>query len=427
MSSDGSLLYAERPSSSPPRQPVSPIRVMIADDEETVREALVSLMAVDDDIAVVGAGGDADQAIAIAAAERPDVALLDVRMPRGGGLRAAREITRVSPGTELIALSANDDPNAISAMIRAGAGAYLVKGAVGIEIVDVIHRSAQGPQVGAHRATPIPGSAGMSPAGSRERLRRIEAVVRGDGVDVVYQPIFDLGSGRPVGAEALCRFGVAPLRSPDAWFAEADDVGLRIDLETAVARLALHGLDRLDPSLRLDINVSPETCCSPELRRLLETAPAERVVLEITEHALVEDYGPLAAALVPLRERGVGLAIDDTCSGLASLRHVLCLEPDTIKLDVTLTRRIERDRARRSLVEAIVGFAPSIGAQVLAGGIGSAEQMAALLQTGVQLGQGGFLELPGPVPRSGTWPALFGRECERGESNRRSLVGGGES
>ena len=54
-------------------------------------------------------GRDADQAIAIAAREQPDVALLDVRMPRGGGPRAAREIAQVSPGTELIALSADDD------------------------------------------------------------------------------------------------------------------------------------------------------------------------------------------------------------------------------------------------------------------------------------------------------------------------------
>ena len=384
--------------------PRSPIRVMIADDEDSVRDALISLMDDDEEISIVGTGCNAEQAIAIAASEHPDVALLDVRMPEGGGPRAAREITRVSPGTELIALSANDDPKDISAMLNAGAGAYLVKGVGSGEIVDAIHRCVQGSDGRTRWAALVPPSLGEHSFGSRERLRRIEAAVRGEGVEVVYQPIFDLTDGRPVGAEVLSRFGPGPLRSPDVWFAEAAEVGLGIELEMSVVRRALRGLDELDPSVVLGVNISPETCCSSELRELLEEVPADRVVLEITEHAPVSDYDMLSTALTPLRERGVGLAIDDTCSGFASLRHVLCLRPDTIKLDVTLTHRIERDSARRSLVQAIVGFAPSVGAQVLAEGIESAEQLRALVDAGVQLGQGYFLGRPGPLPRSGIWP-----------------------
>jgi EAL domain-containing protein (putative c-di-GMP-specific phosphodiesterase class I) len=104
-------------------------------------------------------------------------------------------------------------------------------------------------------------------------------------------------------------------------------------------------------------------------------------------------------------KRGVGLAIDDTCSGFASLRHVLYLRPDTIKLDISLTREIEKDTARRSLVEAIVGFAPSVGAVVLAEGIESEQQLDVLRDAGVRLGQGYHLGRPGALPQSGTWPA----------------------
>ena len=383
------------------------IRVMIADDEPAVRDALTSLMAEDPEISVVGTGGDAEQAIAIARREHPDVALLDVRMPRGGGPRAAREIRRVSPGTELIALSADDGGQEVDAMLRAGAGAYLVKGEGGSdEIVEAIHRCAHGPDGRTHLAALAPPSLGVHPFRSRERLKRIEAVVAGDGVDVVYQPIFDLRDGTPVGAEALCRFQVAPLRSPDVWFAEAAEVGLGIELEIAALRRAFRGLDRLDGSIVMGVNVSPETCCSTDLRELLEDVPAERVVLEITEHAPVADYEVLRAALDPLRERGVGLAIDDTCSGFASLRHVLNLRPDVIKLDVTLIREIETDEARRSLVEALARFAPSVGATLLAEGIETAEQLRILGEVGVRSGQGYFLGRPGRLPRSGTWPAL---------------------
>jgi EAL domain-containing protein (putative c-di-GMP-specific phosphodiesterase class I)/CheY-like chemotaxis protein len=383
------------------------IRVMIADDEPAVCDALSSLIGEDPEISVVGTGGDAEQAIAIARRERPDVALLDVRMPRGGGPRAAREIRRVSPSTELIALSADDGGQEVDVMIRAGAGAYLVKGdGGGDEIVEAIHRCAHGTDGRTHLAALAPPSLGVHPFRNRERLQRIESVIDGTGIEVVYQPIFDLQNGKPLGAEALCRFQVAPLRSPDVWFAEAAEVGLGIELEIAALRLALRGLDRLDGSIVMGINVSPETCCSADLRELLEDVPAERVVLEITEHAPVADYGVLKASLDPLRERGLGLAIDDTCSGFASLRHVLNLRPDVIKLDVTLTREVESDGARRALIEALAGFAPSVGATILAEGIETVEQLRILREAGVRSGQGYLLGRPGPLPRLGTWPAL---------------------
>jgi EAL domain-containing protein (putative c-di-GMP-specific phosphodiesterase class I)/CheY-like chemotaxis protein len=400
---------------------MSPIRVMIADDEPTVRDALASLIDEDPEISVVGAGGDAEQAIAIAEREHPDVALLDVRMPEGGGPRAARGITRASPTTELIALSANDDPDDINAMLRAGAGTYLVKGeGDGGTIVEAIHRCVHGSGGRTHLAALVPRTLGTRPFESRERLKRIQAVVGGEGIEVVYQPMFDLWDGRPTGAEALCRFHVAPLRSPEVWFAEAAEVGLGIELEIAALRVALCGLDRLDRSMVLSINVSPETCCSPDLCELFDEVPAERVVLEITEHAPVADYEALGAAVDPLRERGVGLAIDDTCSGFASMRHVLNLRPDMIKLDVTLTRGIETDEARRSLVGALVGFSPSVGATVLAEGIESLDQLRILMETGVQLGQGHFLGRPGPMPRSGTWPAWGG--ANRGPEGARTAT-----
>ena len=285
-------------------------------------------------------------------------------------------------------------------MLRAGAGAYLVKGDGTEDIVDMIHRCVQGSD-GRIRVAAVPAGPVVRPVGNRERRRRIEAFVRGDGVDIVYQPIFDLRSGRPVGAEALARFAVAALGGPEVWFAEAAEMGLGVELEMAAIRLAVRALDTLEPDLALNVNASPETCCTPELRALIQSSDAERIVLEITEHAPVDDYGRLLAALAPLRERGVRLAIDDTCSGYASLRHVLHLKPDMVKLDVTLTRGIERDSARRSLVEAIVGFAPSVGAEVLAEGIETAEQLQALTTIGCGAWTGLLPGSAGPAPAVG--------------------------
>lgn len=311
---------------------MTPIRVMIADDDEDVRDAMISRLRGDDDISIVGTGADADHTIAVAARERPDV----------------------------------ETPSRLPAL--------------------------------------LPSALGTRSVGSRQTRSRIDELLHGDAIEVVYQPIFDLADGRPVAAEALCRFAVAPLRTSDLWFAEAAEVGLGIELEIASLRRAFVHLRDLDPSVVLNVNVSPTTCRSRELRELLRQVPARRVALEITEGAPVDDYEGLDAALAPLRSLGVGLTIGDTCSGSAGLRHVLHLRPDTIKLDTSLTRRIERDTVRRSLVEAIVGFAPSVGAVVLASGIESPCQLDALRDAGVRLGQGHHLGRPGVLPHSGTWP-----------------------
>ncbi|MEX0650760.1 MAG: response regulator transcription factor, partial [Actinomycetota bacterium] len=117
-----------------------PISVLIADDEPALRVALADLIAHEDDVVLIGTAGDADEAIAIASDSRPDVALVDVSMPAGGGPRAAREIARCSPDTRVIALSAFEDRPTVLEMLRAGAVGYLVKGTTGEEIIGSIQK-----------------------------------------------------------------------------------------------------------------------------------------------------------------------------------------------------------------------------------------------------------------------------------------------
>ena len=103
------------------------IRLMLADDEASILEAMSELVSMDKDIHVVGTARDAGEAIDLAELHAPDVALLDVRMPGGGGSRAAREIRRRSPETRIVALSASTDPRTVASMVRAGAVGYVGK------------------------------------------------------------------------------------------------------------------------------------------------------------------------------------------------------------------------------------------------------------------------------------------------------------
>jgi EAL domain-containing protein (putative c-di-GMP-specific phosphodiesterase class I) len=224
--------------------------------------------------------------------------------------------------------------------------------------------------------------------------RRIETAVTVDGsLTTLFQPVVSLHDGRVIGVEALSRFrdGDAP---PNEWFDDAHSVGLGPALEGRAVTRALTTLSRLPEPMLLGVNVSPAMAVSPELRAALTGVDVARVVLEMTEHEPVADYGALGAALRPLRERGLRIAIDDAGAGYASLRHILWLAPDYIKLDISITRDIDADPARAALAEALVSFAGKIDSQIVAEGVETDGELRTLQALGVTLAQGYHLGRP---------------------------------
>ncbi|HEY7761783.1 MAG TPA: EAL domain-containing protein [Actinomycetota bacterium] len=381
-----------------------PIRVLIADDEPALRVALADLLSQEIDMVLIGSAADADEAIALAGDQRPDVALVDVSMPAGGGARAAREISRCSPATRVIALSAFEDRPTVLDMLRAGAVGYLVKGTAGEEIVGSIQKvMAGGASLSSEVVAGIVSELTTKLRRDEEvrelldaRRSEIERFVAGDGVSMVFQPIVELATEATVGFEALARFDTSPPKPPDEWFAEAVALSLGVQLELRMVRRALRALPRIDPSRYLAVNCSYRAAISSELAALLEPH-AERLVLEITEHEAVEDYDHLVDALAPLRARGARVAIDDAGAGFASLRHTLRIAPDIVKLDLSLTRDIDTDRAKRALATALVSFAQEVGSALVAEGIETAQELETLRELGVGYGQGFFLAAPGEL------------------------------
>lgn len=116
------------------------LSVLISDDDVMIRDVLREVLDSESDIAVVAVAGDVDEAIRLAERHRPAVAVLDVRMPGGGGARAAREIARCSPGTAILAFSAYADRASIAGLAAAGVTEYLVKGAPNSAIVEAVRR-----------------------------------------------------------------------------------------------------------------------------------------------------------------------------------------------------------------------------------------------------------------------------------------------
>ena len=377
------------------------IRTLIADDDAEVRSVLIDIVQRADALELIGVAEDAQQAIELAGRQRPDVALLDVKMP-GGGPRAAREIRASSPKTVIIALSAHEDARSVQEMLAAGAYNYLTKGTSPQELVEAICSSVNGHV----RLSSQAGSFVVSELASRLQLEhevderrlawreQIQRIVESGGLECVFQPIVALETGEPVGFEALARFDSEPVRNPGAWFAEATALGYALELEIAAVEAAISCIDRLPSDTFMTLNVSPVSIMSTRLRETIGRVPLDRIIVEVTEHASITDYPKLRAAIGALRRGGARLAVDDVGAGHASLRHILQLDPDLIKLDVSLTREIQTQRTQRAMASALVTFAREVGASVIAVGIETEAELAVIRELGVPLGQGYYFGRP---------------------------------
>jgi len=382
----------------------NPIRVLIAEEDAVVRDELATLVRAEPSLELADAVADAAEAILVSMREKPAVALLGVRIP-GGGASAARGIKRCSPQTRVLALSVHDDRATVLEMLEAGADGFLVQGGSAEMIVTSIERAARGQGSLSVEVTGgvIEELAGLlharrrSEERSQRREERIRRVLDEDLLHAVYQPICTL-AGSTIGAEALARFRGPPSRSPLRWFAEADEVGLLRELELAAVRAALSAMPDLPEHVFLSINVSPGTLATAGFLRLIASSDGARVVVEITEHARINDYESLGEALDAVRAFGVRVAIDDAGAGFASLRHILRLEPEFIKLDRTLIDGIEADRSRQALAAGLISFAEKIDATIVAEGIERPAEVDALADLGVRYGQGYFFARPAPLP-----------------------------
>lgn len=380
-----------------------PTTILVADDDPTLHRYLGAIFAPQPTLSIVGNAFTADDAITMAKRLQPDIALVDVEMP-GQGTTAAAGILAVSPNTRVVALTAHDDTAHVLGMVISGASGYVIKDTDALELASIVRKVAQG-------HIEIPGNivsevlkqaAEILSRKEREEIEhlklreRVVEATRGEAVTSVFQPVVELETGRAVAYEALTRFDLEPLDPPDVWFERAAVVGLLEELEAVALDRALGYFAVLPDDVIVSINVSPAAITSERCRALLANAPLDRTILEITEHAPVEEYGILQESLTALRRSGMKLAIDDAGAGFASLKHILLVEPDIIKLDVGLTRDIHLDVRKKALAEALISFATSTDTTIVAEGIENEDEMAALQALGVRFGQGYHLGRPQP-------------------------------
>jgi len=245
----------------------------------------------------------------------------------------------------------------------------------------------------------LPLHRGLTPDPVRESRRRLHRLFLSPSrIDIVFQPILDLEDETPVGVEALARFASDEVSIP-RWLQGAQAAGIGTELEVLLARMALAKLPELPPDLFLSVNISPQTLVSAAFSACIGENDIERVVFEITEHTPFPEARILASQMAHIHDRGGRIALDDVGSGFTSIRHVLALAPELIKLDRTLVELAEHESRHRAMVRALCSFAHETGAAIVAEGVETRQQLGVLRGLRVALGQGYLWGRPGPLPR----------------------------
>jgi len=243
--------------------------------------------------------------------------------------------------------------------------------------------------------------------GSREaELRRI---IEDAAVETLFQPVVDLKSGAVLGFEALSR---GPRDSmfelPSALFALSSRFGLASKLDRLCRRKALLRIRGLAGKWKVFLNVLPQSLADPEwhggeVASLLEAAAVERrdLVVEVSDRSADADPAEFVAGCALARREGFSIALDDVGTGYGTLGTLEKVRPDYLKMDTSLVRGVDANLIQQDLLSSLVQIGRRMGAEVIAEGVETADEAAALVSLGARYGQGFHFARPRPVPGAG--------------------------
>jgi EAL domain-containing protein (putative c-di-GMP-specific phosphodiesterase class I) len=377
----------------------SPGRVLIADDEPMLLRGLSRVLSrAGFDVVTVS---DGRQAADLLTTQEFDAIVSDISMPGMNGiqlLRAARERDLDVP--VLLVTGAPAVETAVEAL-EYGAFQYLTKPVDSKQFEQVVEKAVQLHRMALMKREALAllgGPNGM--AGDRAGLEASFARAL-ETLWMAYQPIVRAKEHTLFGHEALLRSTEATLPHPGAIIDAAERLGRLPDLGRAIRASSAESVEQKPESGLLFVNLHTRDLLDPTL-----TSPdsplsrlAKRVVLEITERASLHEIKDIPSRVAQLREMGFQVAIDDLGAGYAGLTSFALLEPEIVKLDMSLVRNVHKQSTKQKLIRSMTGLCKDMGMMVVAEGIETVEERDQLVELGCDLLQGYLFAKPGrPFP-----------------------------
>ncbi|HEY7132856.1 MAG TPA: EAL domain-containing protein [Candidatus Limnocylindrales bacterium] len=249
---------------------------------------------------------------------------------------------------------------------------------------------------------------GNGPRPVAELAAGIEAVIASRAVTPVYQPIFSMETGLPIGYEGLVRpTAAAPFGDPGSMFMAAEAAGRTVELDLLCLETVAAGVGTLEEGVYISVNLSPRTLESQlfragELKAIFHRngIRLHEVVLELTEREPVEDLDQLRKNVAACRRAGMRIAADDVGAGNAGLRLLSEVSFEIVKIDLSLVQGVALHDPSHAVLRALQELASQWKATVVAEGVETAEQLATIRELGIKAGQGYLLGRPIPTRES---------------------------
>jgi EAL domain-containing protein (putative c-di-GMP-specific phosphodiesterase class I) len=371
--------------------PLALSRILVIEDDDHLRPALVRALSGAYEVLAVGS---AEEAMALVRSDPPfDAVLSDVNLCGMDGIELLRRIREVDLDLPFLLMTGEPTLDTAIRAVEHGAARYFRKP---LDMVQL--RKAMGSAVSLHKLAKARRQSqeevGHPTHGAADRMGLQTVVDAAIGsLKLAWQPVVSWPRRRVVGYEGLMRSTLLP---PDALLDAAERSGRVHELSRAVRRLAAHSA-AVAPATDLFINLGPheltdETLYDPQdsLSKL-----ASRVVLEVTERASLEAIPDLRPRLARLRQLGYRIALDDLGSGYAGLASFAILEPEIVKIDMSLVRDVHRSATRRCLIASILAACRELRCTAIAEGVELPAERDALGELGCELLQGFLFARPG--------------------------------
>jgi EAL domain-containing protein (putative c-di-GMP-specific phosphodiesterase class I) len=376
--------------------------ILFVDDEEKVRTSIARLLRRAGHRVTEAASGRA--ALTALTAERFDVVLSDVHMPSLGGIELLRRVREFDLDVPVLLMTGAPTIETAAQAVRYGAIEYLVKPVDREVLEEAILRAARLGRLGRAKREAIGEASATHGASDRAGLEMAFASAM-DTLWMAFQPVVTR-DGLAFGHEALMRCKVAALPHPGAVLDAAEKLGCVSMLGRRIRAMAAAPAAADPASGDLFVNLHPQDLFDEELTApdspLMAIAP--RVILEITERASIDSLENLRPRVAEIRAAGFRIAIDDLGAGYAGLTAFAVLEPDIVKLDMTLIRGVDSSNTKQRLVGSLASVSRDLGMRVVAEGIETPRELETVLALGCDLVQGYLLARPGPAFPAHTWP-----------------------